>query len=74
VTPQEFRDWRRRLGITQQQAADLLGYTKRGVAKIEGGDKDVARVVELACEALEARAARQNIAAAAAVLPEPQLG
>lgn len=53
MTPQEFLDWRKRLGWTQQQAADALGATKRAVQMWEAGDRPISRTTELASRWLE---------------------
>lgn len=53
MTPQEFHAWRKRLGWTQQQAADALGTTKRAVQMWEAGDRPISRMVDLATRWLE---------------------
>lgn len=52
MTPQEFKDWREALGLTQQQAAELLGVTRRAVVKWEAGAAPISRAVFLACKYL----------------------
>lgn len=49
----DFRKWRDRLGLTQDEAALALGRTKRMVRNYEVGDLPVPRVVTLAMVALE---------------------
>ncbi len=54
-----FRDWRKRLGLKQKEAADLLGLKKRMIQYYETGNrggKDVCipKSIRLACYALEA--------------------
>lgn len=53
MTPQEFHDWRKRMGWTQQQAATALDTTKRAVQMWEAGDRPISRVVDLASRYLE---------------------
>ncbi|MEM1287724.1 MAG: helix-turn-helix transcriptional regulator [Pseudomonadota bacterium] len=53
-----FRDWRKRLGLKQKDAAELLGLKKRMIQYYETGKrsgKDVAipKSIRLACYALE---------------------
>jgi transcriptional regulator with XRE-family HTH domain len=38
MSPQEFRDRRRRLGLNQEEFGRLLGYSRRGIAKLEAGE------------------------------------
>lgn len=52
-TAQDLRAWRERLGITQQQAADALGITRRGYVKREAGEAPIDREATLACLYLE---------------------
>jgi len=53
MTGQEFRAWRKRLGLTQEQAATALGYALRRITDMEGGKVIIPRVVELAAWRLE---------------------
>ncbi len=53
-----FRSWRKGLGLSQKQAAELLGLKRRVVQYYEKGERDgkaveVPRTVRLACYALE---------------------
>lgn len=53
-----FRDWRKRLGLRQKEAADLLGLKKRMIQYYETGSRDgkdvtIPKSVRLACYALE---------------------
>lgn len=50
----DFKAWRRRLGITQQAAADALGTTRRAIVMWEAGDRPISRTLALACAAVEA--------------------
>jgi transcriptional regulator with XRE-family HTH domain len=59
MTPEQFRDWRRRLGLKQKEAADQLGLKKRVIQYYEKGTRDgkkveVPKTVRLACYALTA--------------------
>lgn len=60
MTGSEFRAWRKRLGWTQQQAAEALGISVSQIIDYESGSKrgtdraaPIPRVVALACQALE---------------------
>lgn len=50
MTPQELRDWRKALDLTQEQAARALGVTLRGYSKWESGTTQIAERVELAAK------------------------
>lgn len=54
-----FREWRKRLGLKQKDAADLLGLKKRMIQYYETGsrsgkDVTIPKSIRLACYALEA--------------------
>lgn len=54
-----FRDWRKRLGLKQKDAADLLGLKKRMIQYYETGSRggkhvSIPKSIRLACFALEA--------------------
>ncbi|GAB5510679.1 MAG: hypothetical protein Rhims3KO_20800 [Hyphomicrobiales bacterium] len=54
-----FRHWRKRLGLKQKDAADLLGLKKRMIQYYETGSRDgkhvsIPQSIRLACYALEA--------------------
>ena len=57
MTPEEFKTWRKTLGLSQKKAADALGLKNRIVQYYEKGERDGERVkipkhVRLACYAL----------------------
>lgn len=53
MTGEEYRDFRRReLGLTQAEAARLLGVDRLTVLRREGGKTPVTREAELALRAL----------------------
>lgn len=57
MTPEQFRQWRKGLGLKQKEAADKLGLKKRVIQYYEKGKRDgriveIPRVVELACYAI----------------------
>ncbi len=57
MTPQQFRHWRRTLGLKQKDAADRLGLKKRMIQYYEKGNRDgrpveIPKSVRLACYAL----------------------
>jgi len=55
MTPADFRNWRMRLGFTQEELARRLGRCRSGISKIEQGRfGDVDTVMVLAMRALEA--------------------
>ena len=51
-----FKPWRKQLGLTQKQAAALLGLKPRMIQNYESGDFEVPRYIRLACWALTRRA------------------
>ena len=50
--PKWLKRWRKGLGLTQKQAAALLGLKHRMIQNYEGGTHEVPRYVRLACAAL----------------------
>lgn len=56
MTADEFRAWRKRLGLTQAQAAEAIGRSFDWVQSVECGRRVAARIVELACWAVERQA------------------
>ena len=57
MSAEQFRDWRRQLGLKQKDAADLLGLKKRMIQYYEKGKRDdkavtIPKSVRLACYAL----------------------
>src|SRR5215467_13722312 len=50
MTPQELREWRKALDLTQEDAARALGVTLRGYAKWEAGHAPIAERVRLAAQ------------------------
>jgi transcriptional regulator with XRE-family HTH domain len=57
MSPQEFRAWRKTMGLRQKEAAERLGLKKRVIQYYERGHRDgkavdVPKSVELACYAL----------------------
>lgn len=55
--PDQFRDWRRSLGLKQKDAADQLGLKKRMIQYYEKGNRDgrpveIPKSIRLACYAL----------------------
>ncbi len=60
MTHEDFKNWRKKMGLTQQQAADVLGLSKatienydKGVRREDGRPVVIPRVVALACAAIE---------------------
>ncbi len=57
MTPDQFRAWRKSLGLKQKEAAELLGLKKRMIQYYEKGERDgkaveIPKTVRLACYAL----------------------
>lgn len=57
MTPDQFRAWRKSLGLKQKEIADLLGLKKRMIQYYEKGERDgkaveIPKTVRLACYAL----------------------
>ncbi|WP_319413266.1 helix-turn-helix transcriptional regulator [uncultured Cohaesibacter sp.] len=57
MSAQQFRAWRREMGLKQKDAADLLGLKKRMIQYYEKGNRDgksvtIPKSVRLACYAL----------------------
>ncbi len=52
MTGQDLIDWRRRLGLTQQQAADRLDCGRRSLQNWERPDAVVPGYIALACAAI----------------------
>jgi len=55
--PEQFRTWRKSLGLKQKEAADRLGLKKRMIQYYEKGNRDgkavrIPKTVRLACYAL----------------------
>lgn len=48
-----FRQWRHRLGLTQHQAADLLGYCKRRIEAYDRGEQEPPKIVKLGMAAAD---------------------
>ena len=57
MSPKQFRQWRKSLGLKQREAAELLGLKKRMIQYYERGERDgkpikIPKYVRLACYAL----------------------
>lgn len=57
MSPQQFRHWRRTLGLKQKDAAECLGLKKRMIQYYEKGNRDgrpvdIPKSIRLACYAL----------------------
>jgi DNA-binding XRE family transcriptional regulator len=51
--PDDFRAWRKKMGLTQEQLADALDLSRRTIGYYEDGTQLVPRVVLLAIKGLE---------------------
>jgi DNA-binding XRE family transcriptional regulator len=54
MTAEAFRDWRARKAYTLDEAAKVLGLSRRTVAYYERGERPIPRLVALATRGLEA--------------------
>jgi len=57
MEPDDFRKWRKSLGLSQKEAANLLGLKRRMIQYYEKGEREgenvsIPRAVRLACFAL----------------------
>jgi transcriptional regulator with XRE-family HTH domain len=57
MSPDQFREWRRSLGLKQKEAAEQLGLKKRMIQYYEKGNRDgrpveIPKSIRLACYAL----------------------
>ena len=50
-----LKQWRKSLGLTQKQAAALLGLKHRMIQNYESGTHEVPRYVRLSCYAIDRR-------------------
>lgn len=79
MTPDQFRDWRRTLGLKQKEAAERLGLKKRMIQYYEKGHRDgrpveIPKSVRLACYALSQGVGDfDGISTRQALLPAPPL-
>lgn len=52
MTPAKLKSWRKTMGLTQDKASALLGYTRTHYAHMEQGSVAIHPLVGLACSAL----------------------
>ncbi|HJU17616.1 MAG TPA: helix-turn-helix domain-containing protein [Stellaceae bacterium] len=48
MSPQELRERRQKLGMSQTELAQLLGYTRNGLAKLEAGRAPIKPALDFA--------------------------
>jgi hypothetical protein len=60
VNAKEFKTWRERIGLTQQQIAERLGITRTTIQNWEGGATPIPQAVDMSCEIWEARLKQEN--------------
>lgn len=60
MTPEQFHEWRKSLHLTQAEAAQRLGVSKRSIFTYEGSGP-VPQVVALACEAISRTLNKVNL-------------
>ena len=61
VTPEAFRAWRKRLGLSQCEAARQLGISERQVGYFDHGEKPIPLTVAMAGECLEWRGKAKKV-------------
>ena len=54
MTPSDLRAWQAHMGYTYEAAAQALGISRSGFAKLLAGDHPIDRRTALACAALAA--------------------
>lgn len=54
MTPAELRAWQAHMGYTYETAAEALGMSRSGFAKLLAGDHPIDKRTALACAAIEA--------------------
>jgi transcriptional regulator with XRE-family HTH domain len=52
MNPAQLRAWRKRLDLSQTEAANALGLSLRGYQNYEGGLRPIPKPVRLACAAV----------------------
>jgi DNA-binding transcriptional regulator YiaG len=52
MKPEELRQIRKQLNLTQQQLADILGVSSRQVIRWEKGDYPISKIAEVAVRGL----------------------
>ena len=52
MTPADFTDWRKHLGINRDEASQRLGIAPNTVTAYERGRSEIPRHIALACTAL----------------------
>ena len=54
MTPADLRAWQARMGYTYETAAEALGMSRSGFAKLLAGDHAIDKRTALACAAIAA--------------------
>lgn len=54
MKPEQFKAWRKSLGLSLTQTAERLGVTKRAIMMYQKGERPISKTVALACLAVEA--------------------
>jgi Helix-turn-helix domain len=60
MTPTEFRTWRDRVGLTQQEVADKLGVSRTTIQNWECAATRVPQAVQISCEIWEERLKQED--------------
>jgi transcriptional regulator with XRE-family HTH domain len=53
MTPEELRDWRKTLRLSQAKAAGILGCSRRTIQNYEAGARKIPRSIALAISAIQ---------------------
>lgn len=59
MTPEQFRNKRLELGLTQGEIAKVLGQTRTHVTRYESGARPITRVVEIAMHSLTKKSVKK---------------
>jgi len=60
MNAEEFKAWRERVGLTQQQVADKLKVTRTTIQNWEGDVTPIPQAVDMSCETWESRLKQEN--------------
>lgn len=52
MTPRQLKLWRTRYNLSQEQAANKIGCSRRSIQKWEAGETDIPKSIEMAIKAV----------------------
>ncbi|MBP8234615.1 MAG: helix-turn-helix transcriptional regulator [Rhizorhabdus sp.] len=52
MTPEELKNWRRRMKLSQAKAAEMIGCSRRGLQQWESGKTEIPKSIALAVAAV----------------------